>query len=329
MPHSPSLLPRASLALPGTAPPVAATPRYGRWLLAGMGASALVLALLMRAAGLTIDPRDGDNIPYLVCGAAALVLRVAGPQLPWRHGRALAAMAEYYALFTLIALLGAVASYPIAALTRGFHDAGLQRIDAALGFDWLAWYWTVAAHPLLQTLGLGAYRSIYVTPALLLGQAAWTGRRVVAQRFLLTFWLTAVATLALYAFMPAVGPFSYLWHGAIPYMPESEQWQQGLIPALRDHAVTVVDLGHLRGLVSAPSFHTAAAVIYIHAAWPMRRLRWPLFAVNGAMLLSTPVEGTHYLADMLIGALVALVGVMVVRRLVPVAGDAATSAPRR
>lgn len=282
------------------------------WL--ALALSGLGVALLMRAAGLTIDPASEGNLPYLLCGGAALAIRLLGAQMPWRYGRALAQCAEYYAVFTLIGLVGAVASYPIAGLTQGFHDAALQRIDTALGFDWLAWYRAVAAHPWLQALGLGAYRSIFLTPAILLGHAAWAGDRQEAYRFLAVFWLTAVVTLFLYAFMPAVGPFSYLWHGPIPYMPESEQWQQGLIPALRDHSVRVVDLAHLRGLVSAPSFHTAAAVIYIHAAWPIRRLRWPLVALNAAMLLSTPVEGTHYLADMLIGAAVAGSAVWVMGR---------------
>lgn len=290
---------------------------YGRPLLAAVALGLALTALLLHAAGLSIAPTSAGNLPYAVCGGLALAVRLTAARLPWRRGRAIADIAEFYALFTLIALIGAVASYPIAALTRGFHDAGLQRIDAALGFDWLAWYRAVAAHPVLQTLGLGAYRSIYLTPAILLGHAAWQGERVAAQRFLATFWLTAAATLILYAFMPAVGPFSYLWHGPIPYMPESEQWQQGLIPALRDHRVRIIDLAHLRGLVSAPSFHTAAAVIYIQSAWRVRGLRWPVLALNVAMLLSTPVEGTHYLVDMLIGALVAMAAILVLRRAMP------------
>ncbi len=292
-------------------------PSYGRPLLAAVAFGLAATALLLHVAGLSIAPASAGNLPYLVCGALALAVRLTAARLPWRRGQAIADIAEFYALFTIIALIGAVASYPIAGLTQGFHDAALQRIDAALGFDWLAWYRTVAAHPVLQMLGLGAYRSIYLTPAILLGHAAWRGERVAAQRFLATFWLTAVATLILYAFMPAVGPFSYLWHGAIPYMPESEQWQQGLIPALRDHRVRIIDLAHLRGLVSAPSFHTAAAVIYIQAAWRIRGLRWPVLALNGAMLLSTPVEGTHYLVDMLIGALVAAAAIALLRRAIP------------
>jgi hypothetical protein len=283
----------------------------------GMIGSGVALALLMRHAGLTIDPLSAGNLPYVVCGTLALALRLWAGRLPWRHGVALANGAEYYALFTLIALIGAVASYPIAALTSGFHDATLQRIDESLGFDWLAWYRAVADHPLLQHAGLIAYRSIYATPAVLLGYFAWKGERIAAHRFLATFWLTALVTLLLYGFMPAVGPFAYLWHAAIPYMPESELWQPGLIPALRDHSVRVVDLAHLRGIVSAPSFHAAAAAIYIQAAWRLRELRWPVLGVAGAMLLATPVEGTHYLADILLGLAVAIGAIVTLNRLMP------------
>ena len=90
-------------------------------------------------------------------------------------------------------------------------------------------------------------------------------------------------------------------------MPDSGLWQPELIPALRHHAIHAIDLGELRGLVSAPSFHTAAGVLYIATAWRIRQLRWPVLGLNAAMLIATPVEGTHYLADMLLGALVAAV----------------------
>jgi membrane-associated phospholipid phosphatase len=159
---------------------------------------------------------------------------------------------------------------------------------------------------------------------------AFTGDRVAAHRFLAIFWLTAIGTLILYVFMPAIGPFSYLWHHPIVYMPESEQWQQGLIPALRAHTERVVDLGHLRGIVSAPSFHAAAATIYINAAWRLPRLRWPVLALNAAMLMSTPVEGTHYLIDILLGTMVALAAIATLHRIMPreITGVAATRVRR-
>ena len=279
--------------------------------------SLAMLTVMMHVAGLSIDPYDADNMPFYVSGVVLLALRFGLRDRPWRHARAVADCAEYYGVFTMLALMGAVASYPVAALTHGFHDAALQRIDALLHFDWLAWYRLVAATPILQTLGLAAYRSIYLTPAILFATFALTGDRVAAHRFLATFWLTAVGTLILYAFMPAIGPFSYLWHQPIAYMPESEQWQHGLIPALRDHSVRVVDLGHLRGIVSAPSFHAAAATLYINAAWRLPRLRLPVLALNAAMLLSTPVEGTHYLIDILLGTIVALAAIATLHHLMP------------
>ncbi|RZM18772.1 MAG: hypothetical protein EOP67_59300, partial [Sphingomonas sp.] len=199
-------------------------PDYGWWIGGGMIFSLAMLTMMMHVAGLSIDPYDADNIPFYVSGVVLLALRFGLRDRPWRHARAIADCAEYYGVFTLLALIGAVASYPVAALTRGFHDAALQRIDALLHFDWLAWYRLVAATPIMQSLGLAAYRSIYLTPTILFATFAFTGDRAAAHRFLATFWLTAVGTLILYAFMPAIGPFSYLWHQPIAYMPESEQW---------------------------------------------------------------------------------------------------------
>lgn len=302
------------------APPVSAsidTPQRrttGRAAIATAVFSAAILALLMRSAELTLDPFAFSNAPYYLVGLIALMLRFGLTRSSWRHARAVGDFAEYCALFTLASLMGAVASYPVAALTHGYHDAQLQRIDVALGFDWLTWYRAVAASPVLQQLGLAAYRSIYFTPVILFGWFAATGQRASAYRFMAAFWVAAVATLLLYSIMPAVGPFSYLWHQPIVYMPESELWQPGLIPMLRTHVVHVVDLGTLRGIVSAPSFHAAAATLYIVTAWRIPWLRWPLLSVNAAMLLATPVEGTHYLIDILLGAAVSLVAIAIVDR---------------
>ncbi|WP_369805582.1 phosphatase PAP2 family protein [Sphingobium sp. EM0848] len=289
-------------------------PRWSisRHLLVALMLGVLALTVLMHMAKLHFDPWLSSNLPYYAGGLAMLLVRIGLPWVDWRHSTAVAHFCEYAGLFTLISLMGASASYPVAALTSGYADAALHRIDLALGFDWLKWYRLVSAYQLLQFLGTAAYRSIYVTPALLLWHCAWTGERERAYRFLAGFWLAALMTLLLFSLVPAVGPFSYLWHGPINYMPESELWQSGLIPALRNHEVHIVDLGQLRGIVSAPSFHTAAAVLYMAMGWRIARLRWLIVALNAAMLLSTPVEGTHYLIDMILGFIVAQVALALV-----------------
>jgi hypothetical protein len=277
-----------------------------------LAVSAAASSLLLARAGLRVDLWGRSALPFWAAASVAALLRLVVRQRKWHGARAIGDAAEYVALFTTMALMGAVTSYPVAALTHGYADAALEGIDTHLGFDWLAWYRLVAAHRALQWLGVAAYENIYVTPAILLGWWAWRNNRREAHRLLAGMWLSGVITLSLFSLMPAVGPFSFLWRGPIPYMPVSELWQPDLIPLLRAHAVHVIDLEQLRGLVSAPSFHAASATLYIAAAWRTRELRWPLLAANGAMLLATPVEGTHYLADIILGAVVAIAAMTIV-----------------
>lgn len=306
--------PLSDLAQPHRRPSggVRAVPTRGQMVAGAMVANLAVLLMLMAATGLRIDWGTPGALLYYAVVSIAVGLRVGLGRSPRRLPRAAAHFAEYAIVFMAIGLLGAVGSYPVSAASRGFYDPALQHVDALLRFDWLAWYMLVAAHPVLQVAGRIAYETIYYTPSAILFFFAWTGRRREAHTMLATFWVASGITLTTFYFMPAVGPFAYLWHGAIPYMPASELWQPELIPAMRHGAMHVIDLGQLRGLVSAPSFHTTAAVLYIVIAWPYRGLRWPVLVVNAAMLLATPVEGTHYLADMLGGVAVALISLGVI-----------------
>lgn len=285
----------------------------GAWVAGGTLLSLATLIALMLWQGLRIDPWAWSTIIFFTLGVTAAATRYALRHPPTPGRRIARDIAEYFGLFTLISLMGAIATYPLSAGTQGFIDPTLQRIDDMLRFNWLAWYDLVVAHRSLQLLGTAAYQSIYVTPAILLGYFAWRDHRGAARSFIATFWLAAVISLVLFCFIPAQGPLASQWQGPIPYMPVSQLSESTIIPELRLHMISHVDLGDLRGLVSAPSFHTASAVLFIAAAWPFRRLRWPLTIVNIAMLLSTPVEGTHYLTDMIAGALVAIFAIFVVK----------------
>ncbi len=276
------------------------------WILGLLGCSLLAVIAMMRWADLGMDFLKASNAKYLLALILLATIRHALRQRQSGWQRAAHDFAEYVGLFLFISLLGATATYPAAAATSGFADAALARIDALLGFDWVRWYMLVVDNPWLQTAGSLAYANIYMSPVLLLGGLALSGERARAQLFLVSFWLAALVTMLLFLAMPAVGPLAYVWQGPVPYMPTSALYQAELLPLLRDNMLGAVDLGALQGLVCAPSFHTAAAVIYIAMAWQCRYLRWPLLLINGAMLLSTPIEGTHYLVDMIGGAMVGL-----------------------
>jgi hypothetical protein len=282
-------------------------PIAGGWMALGALTSLIAVTLLMWTAHLTLDLRSPVNLVLLFAGVLACSVRYTYRAPSSRAQRIARDAAEYIGLFTMICVLGALASYPAAVETTGYVDVTLERIDHFFRFNWVGWYEVTAAHPSLQILGSIAYASIYVTPLILLVTFAQADRKVEARAFIAAFWIAAILTLVLFMAFPAEGPLAFLVHGPIPYMPTSALYQSELIPVLRSGAVQQVSLGALKGLVCAPSFHTTSAVLFMLTAWPVRRLRWPLIAVNCAMLLSIPVEGTHYLADMIGGALVALV----------------------
>jgi len=301
-----------SAAYPPLSPAERAIPRM--WFAVALAAALLGLAVLMLRAGVVFDFGAPANLPFLVAVLALGAIRWRFRRPATERARAARDMSEYCITFMAISLIGATASYPVAAFSHGFADAALQRADAALHFNWLAWYGFVAAHPLVQAISRAAYATIYLSPAILLFYYAWAGRRREAHDFLAAVALAAALTLVAFRFMPAVGPFAYLWHGPIPYLPVSDLWQPQLIPQLRNHAAPPLDFGHLVGLVSAPSFHAAAAALLIVFALPLPRgVRVPLLVLNVAMLLSTPVEGTHYLTDMILGALVAFTAIGAIR----------------
>ena len=283
----------------------------GIWLASALGASLIAFLSLLAFTRETISPLASGSAAILLASGVIVAVRYAVRDAEAGWPRIARDFSEYIGLFGAICLLGAMASYPIAAMNHGFADARLEAIDRGLRFDWIAWYDMVAAHPGLQLVGRSVYDSIFVTPAILLGYFAVTGAQAEARRFILAFWLAAVLTLCLFSLMPAQGPLAFLWHGPVPYMPVSALYQAELIPALRDHALSSIDPGQLRGLVCAPSFHAASATLFGATAWMAARpLRWPLVTLNAAMLLATPVEGTHYLADLIAGMLVALIGLV-------------------
>ncbi len=284
-----------------------------RWFVTAIALSILILGLLMMQADVSIAIAASSTALFGIAGGvtAGIAYLVRDPRS--NGARIVRDLSEYVGVLAIMSLMGAVACYPVAALSHGFADSALARADAMLHFDWKALYALVVAHPTLQMLGAAAYASIFASPAILLVHYAVTHKRAEARMFLAGFWVAAIITLTAFWMVPSVGPLAYMWHDPISYMPASALYEAELIPVLRDHMLPPIDLGALRGLVGAPSFHTASALLFMTAAWRADRLRWPLIALNAAMLLATPVEGNHYLSDMLCGALVAIAAILIVR----------------
>jgi membrane-associated phospholipid phosphatase len=87
------------------------------------------------------------------------------------------------------------------------------------------------------------------------------------------------------------------------------------LPLVREGALRALDSGTLGGIITFPSFHAAAAVLYLWAFWSVWWMRPIALITNVGMLLATPIGGGHYFVDVLAGVGVAVLAIAAARRI--------------
>jgi hypothetical protein len=200
-------------------------------------------------------------------------------------------------------LISAPLTYILARTDLPLIDAQLIAIDHALGFDWAeAADWVTGHHPVVAVLRWAYFTHITQSWILIVLGSLWhPGRR--NGEFIWTFMISLLICIALWV----PGPALSMGGEVGSYMP--------VLKALRAGEPIMLDWGNLQGVVSFPSFHAALGVIYIYAA---RHRLWaliPFAALDTLMIIATPPIGGHYLTDTLAGVAVALVSILVARRL--------------
>lgn len=217
-------------------------------------------------------------------------------------------------LMSAIALCGAFLSYLIVRVSPfPFADPLLYRVDLALGFDWLAVYEAYRQNDTLIFVTQRIYLSIFTLPTMVILGLSLTGQEKRLRAFLLTFAAAMAMTLATFMFFPAITPIFYLGGNSPPYVPVGTGYPfLSLTHELRSGVPIRTDIQNLYGLISFPSFHAVSAVVYGWFAWSVRVYRWPLILVSAAMFLATPMEGAHYLVEMIAGTLIAAAAIVLV-----------------
>jgi len=221
-------------------------------------------------------------------------------------------------MFYLVALSVPLACAVLARTGLPYADNALESIDRLLGFDWPAMIRQYQAHPRVA----GALRTVYTTlnwePQLAIVLLCVFRPGLPAYRFLTAWSLCLLLTTGIFPFVPAVSAFNHYrldpadMHGPIlQYVWKLHATMDGL----RSGADTVLGTDNLIGLVTMPSFHAAAAVMLGWAFWSLRWLRWPFVTLNAVMIVSAMPVGGHYLADLLAGAMLAVVSILAATRL--------------
>lgn len=211
--------------------------------------------------------------------------------------------AQMMALFAVSALLIFLAAN--AGIRFPLRDDSLEAFDALFGFNWhVASDW-INSHPVLDSFLLRFY-NVFDTEILIvivLGSVVRPGQR--NSEFIALLLTSIVIGSLLFAFVPAMGMFG---------KADVETLNRLLV--IRAGS-SVMDYNRTASIVCFPSYHTILAILIPYS---VRHQCWsfaPALLVNIIMLAATFPEGGHYLADILAGAAVAAVSILVARRCLP------------
>ncbi len=286
------------------------------------------VAIIVFAAPLLNDFRIAWRTfatPTLAC---ALLLAAGSFYRRWRPDARLASGLLSTAQLVAFGAVAAPLSYIAASANLPLYDHGLDAIDRALGFDWKVLLAIMDASPLTHAALLPAYLSLMLQTTTVVLCLAFSGRLLWLRVYIIAFFCAALISIAISVVLPAVG--------AWPYYALSED-NSRILPAvstswpvfygLRDGTFRFLVAVGAEGIITFPSLHAALAVIMIAAIWPVAVLRWVFVALNTMMLIATPIDGSHYLIDVLAGIALALFCLIAARAIA--ARAAAKSEPER
>ena len=228
--------------------------------------------------------------------------------------------AAWCALLVSFVTVTCVLSYLCVSINAPLIENRLIEFDRALGFDWVAVYRWTQAHPHVRKILQLAYASgewQLFGMSLILGLS---GRREALSELFFLLVLGSAFLLLISTPFPATSAFV---HFNIEDANATATVSDFAI--LRNGSLKVIDIGHTQGLVSMPSFHTALAVLFTYS---LRRIGW-LFCIavplNVVMILSTPTQGGHYLADVIAGLLLSALTIQTLNAIIRRRTEVSTS----
>ena len=278
------------------------------WILVAVLALVLAVALAATDFWLKIQSATMPLAIAAVYGGMAY-RNLATPRL--RDTRIVFTLASTAQLVLIVALLTPL-TYVAAAADLPLQDGHLVMLDRALGLDWPGYVAFFNARPwLFHYLSLG-YRMI-AWPILglpvILGM---TGNYVRLQKFTLAFTVALIVTTVVSMLVPAEGAF-YGHHLAADafsnIIPGGYLDQIRDFPAVRDGVLRALDILHLVGIITFPSFHAVSAVLFVWALWPVWWMRPFALISNALMLAGTPIGGGHYFVDVFAGIAVGVLAI--------------------
>lgn len=215
----------------------------------------------------------------------------------------------------LIPVLMTPLTYIAASANLPMQDVALNALDRALGLDWMAYFNFAYSRYALLYATLLAYSVIGILVFGVPIALGLTGRNRRMQQFTLACGIALAVTTVISALVPAMGTYDLFNYMPDPKIITLSAYLEQLhdLPLVRDGSLRVLDFNKLTGIITFPSFHAAAAVLYLWAFWPVRWIGPLALVTNIAMLLATPICGGHYFVDVFAGIAIATASIMAAR----------------
>ncbi len=239
----------------------------------------LIALFVMMAIAIIYQPRF-RNLPPLAIGAIASADLIA------------------YGL-----VLGTF-SYVAAASPRPLVHPILAEIDRTLHFDWPTYYAFVKGNSGLATILSTAYNGM-IAEVGIVALVLFLTQEIQRLRVLLdAFALCALITIAVSAVFPALEALAY--YEIYPAVVKGAGFVTGVdrtddFLALHYGTTHIVPVMAAKGIITFPSFHTACAVLSAGCARSRSWLFWPMCLWSALLIAATPVDGGHYLIDVVAG----------------------------
>lgn len=290
-----------------------------RWWAGAIRSAWLIVACVASgvAIGCIVGPFEYASTIEIAGRAGTVGLFLTGAVVLSVHGWARTSLVmECFALTIATAVTVPALTSMIAASGVPYQDDALIAMDRALGFDWpkiVEWF---GARHQLSIFMSHVYSSLLWQPVVLLPVLAFFDPERL-RRVLAASTIAMLVTVVIFAFVPARTGYVHLGYTPeqFPGLLANTGWGVAdIIESLRagDRHIT------LEGLITFPSFHAVAAVLFAYAWSAVPGLRWPFVALNLVMLVSCVPIGSHYVVDVIGGMALALAALQFVSGREPV-----------
>ncbi|WP_324808962.1 phosphatase PAP2 family protein [Sphingomonas sp. LY29] len=214
-----------------------------------------------------------------------------------------------------------ILQYPLIAFGFPLADGALLNADRMLGFDFAAFVAPFKDARLWEIVSFGYYSMTWQAPLVLIVMCA--ANYIDRAWHLVTAAMIGLCISAIGLMLfPADGSFVLcgVRPEGLPIVGRACDYS-ALIRGFHAGELTVIDRSMQLGMISMPSFHTTAAILFVWGLWPIRLLRAPSILLNALMIIGTIVIGSHYLVDTLAGAANAAASILAANKLAPRNGE--------